>query len=106
MALLLAGGGACGGLAPADPNDVPEVRITNNGEVSINLVNISPCSSPEWGANLVRGSIRVGESQDYQLSSGCYDLRAGRTTSSSVTTSSQRGILITSGQTYLWSVSF
>ena len=106
LALIVALGG-CGSV-PTDPSDLPELEVVNGSGKTITFVNISPCADPEWGENQLDGTIKPGKSKTWQLASGCYDLRAGYSTSSmsSAEFSSVGGptLTVVPNQTSRWTV--
>ena len=99
--------GGCGN-APTEPSDPPELEVINGSGKTVTFVNISPCADPNWGANKLDGTIKPGKSHSWQLTPGCYDLRAGYSTSSasSAEFSSVGGptLTVVPNQTTRWTV--
>ena len=77
---------ACGDSDPVVPEPVFDspstVRVVNRLLGPVIYVFARPCGTSDWGSDLlgtdhpVEGTIQPGESKDFTVEAGCYDLRA------------------------------
>jgi len=81
-----------------------QIRIVNDlGRYTIRYVYISPASDDSWGTDRLGSSevLRVGQSKTWDIDAGNWDLRVKDEDGDTYT---KRGIRLSSGKTYVWTV--
>ncbi|HOF61134.1 MAG TPA: hypothetical protein PK251_09710 [Candidatus Latescibacteria bacterium] len=80
------------------------IRIVNDlGSYTIRYVYISPASDDSWGSDRLGASqvLRPGQSETWDIDPGTWDLRVKDEDGDTYT---KRGIRLSSGKTYVWTV--
>ncbi len=83
IAWSLSGCGDSDPMVPEPTFDNPStVRVINRLAGPVLFVHAKPCGTQDWGEDLFRtnhpieGTIQPGNSRDFTVEAGCYDLRA------------------------------
>jgi hypothetical protein len=50
--------------------------VSNTSPFAVDMVNYRDCGAASWGADRLSGEIAAGQSGEFAVTAGCYDVRA------------------------------